>query len=298
MVKHAYLIMAHNQFEILEILVKMLDDERNDLYIHIDSKVKKFDFTYFQNVPKYSKITFIERNSVTWGDFSQVKCEFLLLKSAVCNSKHIKYDYYHFLSGIDLPIKTNDEIFEFFNKNYGKEFLHFSANEPQPEFENRIRYYHFFRKKRNVVFKIFAQITLKIQKYFGVNRLKNKNIIVQKGSNWVSITNDFAEYVVSREDFVKETFHHCYCGDEIFMQTLFINSPFKNNLYMPNCNDNQLASARLIDWTRGNPYVFKSSDFNEIVSSPAMFARKFSADDKEIIYKIRDYVKSKQIERG
>ena len=32
--KHAYLIMAHSQWELLEQLLKALDDERNDIYLH------------------------------------------------------------------------------------------------------------------------------------------------------------------------------------------------------------------------------------------------------------------------
>ena len=35
---HAYMIIAHNQFELLERLIAALDDERNDIYIHIDKK--------------------------------------------------------------------------------------------------------------------------------------------------------------------------------------------------------------------------------------------------------------------
>lgn len=36
--KHAYLIMAHNEFDILEKQLILLDDYRNDIYIHIDKK--------------------------------------------------------------------------------------------------------------------------------------------------------------------------------------------------------------------------------------------------------------------
>lgn len=36
--RHAYLIMAHNNFYILEKLLILLDDPRNDIYIHIDKK--------------------------------------------------------------------------------------------------------------------------------------------------------------------------------------------------------------------------------------------------------------------
>lgn len=40
MQKHAYMIIAHNEFDLLEILVRLLDDPRNDIYVHIDAKVK------------------------------------------------------------------------------------------------------------------------------------------------------------------------------------------------------------------------------------------------------------------
>ena len=59
--KHAYLIMAHNEFHILEKLILLLDDSRNDIYIHIDSKVKNFNFKYYEQLVKESNIYFIER---------------------------------------------------------------------------------------------------------------------------------------------------------------------------------------------------------------------------------------------
>ena len=47
--KHAYLIMAHNEFYILEKLLKLIDDERNDIYLHIDKKAKNFNFDKIKN---------------------------------------------------------------------------------------------------------------------------------------------------------------------------------------------------------------------------------------------------------
>lgn len=38
--RHAYLILCHNQFRILCRLLTALDDERNDIYIHVDKKRK------------------------------------------------------------------------------------------------------------------------------------------------------------------------------------------------------------------------------------------------------------------
>lgn len=37
--RHAYLIIAHNEFEVLKLLIECLDDSRNDIYIHFDKKV-------------------------------------------------------------------------------------------------------------------------------------------------------------------------------------------------------------------------------------------------------------------
>ena len=45
MKKHAYLIMAHNNWKILEKLLILLDDKRNDIYLHIDLKSDFIDFS-------------------------------------------------------------------------------------------------------------------------------------------------------------------------------------------------------------------------------------------------------------
>ena len=45
--KHAYLIMAHNEFNILEKIIKLIDDERNDIFVHIDENSYDFNIEYF-----------------------------------------------------------------------------------------------------------------------------------------------------------------------------------------------------------------------------------------------------------
>jgi hypothetical protein len=97
MQKHAYMIIAHNEFDLLEILVRLLDDPRNDIYVHIDAKVKDFDFKSFQALTQYSRLRFTPRRiSATWGDFSLVNTELLLLQTAVAGEDPAQpYAYYH-----------------------------------------------------------------------------------------------------------------------------------------------------------------------------------------------------------
>ena len=283
---HAYMIIAHNQFELLEKLITALDDVRNDIFVHIDSKVKNFDFDYFKGLVRHSNLVFTdERINVTWGDYSQVKCEMLLIKTAVSFEKPGKpYSYYHLISGVDLPIKSNNYIHNFFNDNEGKEFIHYTSNEVSQSSVNRVRYYHFFRSRRNTFTKLISQLLLKVQKMFKVNRLRGTGIKVQKGSNWFSITGNLAHYVYNNMPEYERVFRYSYCADEVFIQTIVENSEFKNNLYMPDCNNNHVACMRLIDWNRGNPYVWRKEDYDEIMSSPCIFARKFDINtDSEII---------------
>ena len=283
------MIIAHEQFELLEKLIMALDDERNDIFVHIDSKVIDFDYNRYSALAKYSKVIFTpERINVTWGDYSQVKTEMLLLRTAVEYENPEKpYEYFHLISGVDLPIKSNDYIHTFFAENAGKEFIHFSENTVSQLSINRLQYYHFFRRRRNTFTKIISQGLLRIQKAIGVNRLKNTDLKVQKGCNWFSITGAFAHYIVDNFVEYEKYFKHSYCCDEVFVQTMLVNSPYKDNLYMPDCNNNHEACMRLIDWKRGNPYIFRSEDLELLKSSPCIFARKFDLNiDAKIINKV------------
>lgn len=49
MKKHTYLIMAHNEFEVLKELLLGLDDDRNHIYIHFDKKVKEIPDLKLEN---------------------------------------------------------------------------------------------------------------------------------------------------------------------------------------------------------------------------------------------------------
>ena len=112
MKKHAYLIIAHNEFYILEKLIKLIDNEKNDIFLHIDKKVKNFDFKKFERMVKKSNLYFTKRIDVVWASSSQIKCELLMLEEA---TKKGNYSYYHLISGVDLPIKSQEYIHDFFD---------------------------------------------------------------------------------------------------------------------------------------------------------------------------------------
>lgn len=65
--KHAYCILAHNEPELLKVLVSLLDDVRNDIYIHLD---KMADISKYSVLTSKSSVYFIPRIKVLWGDLS------------------------------------------------------------------------------------------------------------------------------------------------------------------------------------------------------------------------------------
>lgn len=276
--RHAYLIMAHGEWELLNNLVKALDDPNNDIYLHIDKK-SKFD-KHILVYPQYSKLFLTRRMNVNWGGDSQVKC---ILKMLTLASK-CNYRYYHLLSGVDIPIETQENIHHFFTYNDGKNYLSFDFKNDYAE--TRLREYHFFqniigRNNGHIValFYYIEQHLINIQKKLGVNRLKNSHIRFYKGGGWFSITNDLVFVLLKNKKMIKKYFYHSLCPDELFIHTIAKNSSLEHTIV----NDD----LRYIDWNRGTPYIFRDEDYEAICNSGKLFARKFSFKvDKKIIHKL------------
>ena len=286
MKKHAYLIMAHTQPELLKKLLQMLDDERNDIYLHIDSKAKDYPLQEVAEIPKKSKCIFTERTDVKWGSYSQINCEMVLLKEAV----KTEHSYYHLLSGMDLPIKTQDEIHEFFEKHAGLEFVDEDLPKISEAALSRVKYSHKFYGKAGSAKDILGALSTKGQKLLGVDKTKKyENIIFQKGRNWFSITHGLAKLVVEKEAWIKDVFEKSVCGDEMFLQTVARNSEYASKICNPNTMPD-VPDTRYIDWERGsnnNPYVFREADFEELKRASGLFARKFDLNiDQKIVEKL------------
>lgn len=303
--RHAYLIIAHNEFGLLEKLLKLIDHKDNDIYVHIDKCVKNFDFNYFKSLLKKSNIFFTERTNVNWGDYSQINSELVLLKAS-CKGK---YDYYHLLSGVDLPLKSQKEIHDFFEKNNGKQFVHMVSY--NKDVLNRISLYHpfckfkrrFKNKYLSTGMEYFTKIIDKVQKILKVNRLKNINFDIKYGANWFSITHELVMYILSNEDFIKKYFKSSLCADELFLQTLVYNSKFKNDLYYKKEDGNYISCLRYVVWDKddcknGSPHTWRASEYEELMNSDYLFARKFNSNiDNDIINMIFNSVSAKN-EKG
>ena len=297
MKKHAYLIMAHNEFHMLKKLLSELDDVRNDIFIHIDKKTKFVDENEIASWAVKSKVTFIPRRRIYWGHYSIVECELDLLREATKGNYH----YYHLISGVDFPLKGQNAIHEFFEDENSEFIDYHTCGENGDNFLYKIKYYYPFLKiagkgpfdgpgrKQAIIREIagFQQKLVDFQEKHSIDRTKNYiGKTIYKGTQWFSITHDFAEYILSNEELISKQYRMTNGPDEFFVSNLAMNSQFADRVKK---ND-----LREIDWLRGEPYEYTIDDLELLKASDKFFARKMSYNrNPELIDSLIEYLHPK-----
>lgn len=282
--KHAYLIIAHNEPEILQLLLSSLDDVRNDIYIHIDKKAS-FDGTMLRTVKSGLHVLPV-RMDARWGDFSLVEIELLLFQEAY---SHGSYAYYHLLSGVDLPVKSQDYIHRYCDEHQGKEFIGIAQHVSQRELDWRSQHWFVYSRdfqSGNLFKKIVRGVLARMQSLIGYRRT---SLQVKKGSQWCSITHDFVQYLLQNKLLIRKIFNHTYCPDELFIQTLCWNSEFKNRIY--NLNDEFEGCKRYIKWENGVLQPLTLQEVDDMILSSRWFARKFTSDNKHVVMEVVKRIK-------
>lgn len=274
--KHAYLILAHNEFGVLQELINALDVKENDIYIHIDKKIK-----ILPDIRTCESSLYIldDRINVKWGHISMIESEYKLFEAAFASK--VNYAYYHLISGVHFPLKAQSEIHEYFNQEKGKSIL-----SPLPwnesEINKKIGFYHFFAsgiKDESKLIRITSNLLwrffLRIQKNI-ISR--NTNKFSGKYSNWVSISSKDVIYILNFKDKVLKSFKYTLCPDELFIPYIF------------KINNIEFIERNLLfqEFIKASPKILNHSDFETIIESKALFARKFNNESIDIINKIKN----------
>lgn len=284
----AYLINAHKNFKQLERLVATLNTKDVCFFIHIDKKVDASGFAKLSEcLEKYNTMFVSDRVGMKWGGFSQVEATINGLQTIIGSGK--SFDYINFISGQDYPIKHNAFILEFLSSNRGYEFIEYCELSPNgwegamTRFE---RYWlHDIINNTPVCSLIQNVLSVLLPK-----RKIPKGYNAFGGSSWWTISSDCARYIldfVDKERKFVDFFRLTLCPDEIFFQTIIMNSEYITRI----CNNN----LRYIDWSEGesNPKVLSKVDFNLLLSSNKLFARKFDTNlDEQVLDMLDDYANS------
>jgi len=290
--KHAFCILAHTNQEQIGSLLKMLDNPRVDIFLHVDKKYSDFDESSLPAL-KYSALKLLDRRDVRWGDVSQVLLEVDIFNLALQSGEYV---YFHHISAMDMPLKPINMFLDFCEKNKGAEFVNFEKYCNQEE----VTLYHIFPRNQRAqrpcyyAYRFLQLSALQIQRLLKIKRNNLSKIHFYKGSNWVSITKKCAQEIVNNRQYFIDTYKWATCSDEKFIQTfLLMRSDCGFQPYKA-LNGN----LRLVDWKRGHPYNFTDNDFEELSRSDLFWVRKVDMRiDGGLSSILKDYINKQAQEK-
>jgi hypothetical protein len=285
--RFAYLILAHSSFKLLRELIVALDSPDNDIYVHVDLKAGDMDPIPFIKAAKYSNVCFLsKRINVYWGHISIVEATLNLMSEAAKGD----YDYVHLLSGVDFPVKSQSYIQSFFKEHDGKEFVGFSKVLNRRTLERRTVWRQLVKGRYEQTPKFILRLNslfVTIQRKLHLHCTSPDSL--KLGSQWFSITKSLALKLVNQKEQILKRYKHVLVPDEMFLQTYLYENNYMDRVYNP--DDEFVSCCRYIDWSRGEPYVWQDEDYDELVNSQYLWARKFSESNMNLIHKIKEYIK-------
>ncbi len=278
--KLAYIILAHKNWDQLGMLARTLKEDWNDIFIHVDARSDFEQATFDRGARGVSTFFVQPRIKVFWAHVSIVHATIELLKLVAAQPD--RYDRVVLLSGQDFPIVPNERIKHFFDEHPDSEFLEFGKLPlrwwPYGGWD-RILVYNF----PAVLGPFWNRILRVAQMSFPFRRKALANMRIYGCSQWFNLTAAAVEYIlhhVETTDIVRK-FNFTYCADEIFFQTILLNSPFAES-----CVNHSL---RYMDWGEdaSRPRVLVESDLALLAEqgrNKCLFARKFdSCVDDQIL---------------
>jgi Core-2/I-Branching enzyme len=275
-----YIISAYHYPEQLIRLVRRLNADSTSFFIHVDKKTPARIYRdMVMGLQALPNVRFLKRHECEWGGFGHVAATLEGIAEIFRTST--PFDYAILLTGQDYPIKPKRHIADFFERHRGSLFLEFFPlptdiwhNRGRIGGMDRIEAWHWRIWKRHFRFPPSHRFPIKRRFPDGFRPFG--------GSSYWCLSRQCIEYVheltMQNRDFVR-FFKYVDVPDEIFFQTIVMNSPFQRMTV----NDN----LRYIDWrdpAAGGPVVLGKSDVQKLATSPKLFARKFDARiDAEVL---------------
>lgn len=280
--RHAFLIIAHDNFSVLGRLVSALSHPDIDIYLHLDAKVKSIP-AFDKEYPHLHILS--NRVDTRWGDISQIETEYVLFEAALQKGG---YSFYHIISGTHFPLMPVDRILRFFDTVEGKVVFHnlCVSTSRQEWFKVRsynilTRYYGYGAESVRRTCQVINRLCHDLQKTLRIER--NRQLSFHKASNWASFPEEAVRLLIDKKPLVMKIFKYSFCGDEYFAPTILMDSDLRDKIV--NC-DKYLK----LEMGEANPRVLRIDDYDNLAGSGCLFARKFNDDNLDLVERIQDLI--------
>lgn len=275
-----YLILAHNNFDQLELLVNKIKNKNSKIYIHVDKKVKEF--------PKFENVYYIkDRQNITWWWTKILKAELIWISEIYKNMK--EWDHVIILSGACFPIKDNEYIDWLKNKSCLSYYL-----APEKE-KKRVTDYRFFDINFHIPSRINRYLIKLISHFKNIDKDIKLSVVNFCLSKFISLLLPKRRFIINNYQIYKwdarivlsynhikyllnflgtakwkrvlNCFKYTNIPDELFFQTLLVNE--KKEELVNKC-------VRFYIWPRwaSCPNFLTKDNLDDIKKSEKLFARK------------------------
>lgn len=307
-----YIILAHKNPLQLQRLIYRLDTPNCHFYIHLDKGSDKIPF--LDVLATKRNVFFVSdqlREYGTWGDIGIVRATVAILLQIVKDNRN---GYCILMSGQDYPLKNNQFISDFFETNYGANFIvtyplphrgwgaqggldrlnqyKINLSNARMDFVQLPSIFDTFFYKKQTIGK-FKKL-LKRKHFSGLlkillHRKLTKKIKPYGGGQWWAFPIETVREILNFIDANPKYAHYhedTLLPDEIFFHSILMHlKETKDSLIIK-------PSITYVNWERKNtplPVTFTIEDFEELknVSYNKLFARKFDVEtDDQILGRI------------
>ena len=213
-------------------------------------------------------------------------------------NKQEQYSMYHLLSGVDLPLDTAENIYNFFNSRKEYNFLTMVSEELYirnkvyervafktmlPHLTVRTVNNNFLRS----VLKIYRKFEVELQRSFKIDCFKKFNLELKYASNWCSLNKKAVDILLEEKKLIASIFKNTKVNDELFIPTILQKDQLLNTVYsIEPTNDKPTdfqGNLRYINWWGGSPHTWtdSSDDIDQLKRGKALghkFSRKFDLE--------------------
>lgn len=262
--KHVILIHAHKDPAQLNALVGQLAHEDFLIYVHVDAR-SRIDVSRVAAPARVVR----RRIAVHWGRWSQVRAILNSLSEIV--GAVPAFDKVVLISGQDFPLLPNAALKRALDSWHGRELIECVPAGPEGwACQERYQYVHWPGAGR--VPRFACKALARGMRALGLRRRMVGGMRAYGGSSWWALSRPCIGAILDRvaaDPALERFFRTVSCPDELFFQTLIMDSPFAANVVPDN--------FRYLVWPGGgarSPKILDAGDFPAIARSAAHFCRK------------------------
>ncbi|TDB65304.1 beta-1,6-N-acetylglucosaminyltransferase [Arundinibacter roseus] len=302
--KFAIIILTHKNLNQVVDLVKTLTHPNVNIYIHVDKKAKS-EMKCLDYLANYKNITIISEIYCKWSHFSVVEATMLCLSKAITD----KNNYISLISGQDLPLININKIYDFFKRNYTKNFFDYYEYTNYFFEDYLIADSYFFHIKNKIIAYPSYELPKSIHQYIIHHIIglyvnpKKRDFSLYYGQQWFNISSESAKKIINvwnSNNKFQIFFRHSFTPENFFVPTI-IN-------YIEGLENVENTCLRLVDWDRltqsnipiikddwnkprmsNHPHIFTKNDWDLLTESSKkgiLFARKFDLSVDEDIFNL------------